>query len=143
MGINISSILLMWSVWLTDWLRLTDWHWLTDWLLLCSGSHLICRCSRVLWGLIFLRFCLCGLSDWLTDSLRLTDWLTDWLTHSLRLTWLTNWDWQSNMWICLNYYSNPLGFYVKTMSAHDGHFGWRLWYMAEAKWWQKHSTHKW
>jgi hypothetical protein len=53
------------SDWLTHSLRLTDW--------LCSGSHLICRCSRVLWGLIFLRFCLCGLSDW--------HWLTDWLTE--------------------------------------------------------------
>jgi hypothetical protein len=25
------------------------------------------------------------------------------------------------------YHSNPIGFYVKTMSAHGSHLGWRLW----------------
>jgi hypothetical protein len=33
----------------------------------------------------------------------------------------------SACWIHLNYYSNPIGFYVKTMSAHGGHIGWRSW----------------
>ena len=29
--------------------------------------------------------------------------------------------------IHLSYYSNPIGFYVKTMSAHGKHLGWRSW----------------
>ena len=29
--------------------------------------------------------------------------------------------------IHLSYYSNPIGFYVKTMSAHGSHLGWRSW----------------
>ena len=29
--------------------------------------------------------------------------------------------------IHLSYYSNPIGFYVKTMSAHGRHLGWRSW----------------
>ena len=29
--------------------------------------------------------------------------------------------------IHLSYYSNPIGFYVKIMSAHGSHLGWRSW----------------
>jgi hypothetical protein len=29
--------------------------------------------------------------------------------------------------IHLSYYSNPIGFYVKTMSAYGSHLGWRSW----------------
>jgi hypothetical protein len=29
--------------------------------------------------------------------------------------------------IHLSYYSNPIGFYVKTMFAHGSHLGWRSW----------------
>ena len=29
--------------------------------------------------------------------------------------------------IHLSYYSNPIGFYVKTMSAHSSHLGWMSW----------------
>jgi hypothetical protein len=29
--------------------------------------------------------------------------------------------------IHLSYYSNSIGFYVKTMSAHGSHLGWRSW----------------